>query len=101
MSAREEVMGNGMLGKALLVAVALLGSAFLLAPRALYGAEAAPWKECVDKAFAEYNDCLMENSSWFNRKLCDLQFELDVVICSAAAAGDVKKAWNEGSQEAA
>lgn len=100
MSVRGEVMGNGMLMKAVLVAVALLGSAFLLAPRALSGAEAAPWKECVDGAFAGYNDCLMESASWFNRKLCDLEFQLEVVKCSAAAAGDVKKAWNEGSDPA-
>lgn len=100
MTARVDVPGTGMLAKAVLLAVALVGAAFLFAPRDLYGAEAT-WKECVDAAFAEYNDCLMESSSWFNRKLCDLDFELEVVICSAAAAGDVKKAWQEGTNEPA
>ena len=89
-----------MFAKAVLLAVALLGSAFILAPRDLFGA-AAGWKECVDDAFADYNSCLMESSSWLSRKVCDFDFEFDIAVCTAGALGDVRKAWENGSSEPA
>jgi hypothetical protein len=52
------------------------------------------WKECMDKAFAHYNSCLMESDGWFHRKVCDLAFELDAVACAAKAAGTIRNAWN-------
>ena len=52
------------------------------------------WRECTDAAFASYNSCLMESSNWLHRKVCDLAFELDVVACSAKAAGAIRNAWN-------
>ena len=80
-----------------LASVGLLGALFLLAPREAYGAKS--WKQCVDESFAEYNECLMETTSWFNRKLCDLDWELKVALCSAYIAGDIKNAYNEGSPD--
>ena len=81
----------------LLASVGLLAALVLLAPRDAYGAKS--WKECVDESFGEYNDCLMETTSWFNRKLCDLDWELKVVLCSAYIGGDIKNAFEEGSPD--
>jgi hypothetical protein len=84
--------------RVLTAAVGLLAALFLLAPRDVRGAT-TNWKECVDEAFAGYNDCLMESTSWFNRKLCDLDWELDTALCTARALGDIKNAFNEGSSD--
>jgi hypothetical protein len=56
------------------------------------------WKECMDDALLEYNDCLMDGGGWFSRKLCDLAFEIDAVACFAVAAGNIRNAWN-GQEE--
>ncbi|HSK20959.1 MAG TPA: hypothetical protein VK912_17520 [Longimicrobiales bacterium] len=97
MSRRGEVPGGGTRMRWVLASVGLLGALFLLAPREAYGAKS--WKQCVDESFAEYNECLMETTSWFNRKLCDLDWELKVALCSAYIAGDIKNAYNEGSPD--
>ncbi|MBR9989600.1 MAG: hypothetical protein KFH98_07585 [Gemmatimonadetes bacterium] len=80
-----------------LASVGLLAVLFLLVPRDLQGAKT--WKECIDDSFAEYNECLMESTSWFNRALCDLNWELQVAVCTASAFGDIKNAYEDGSSE--
>lgn len=94
MSGQGNVMGGGTRLLAVL-ALGLAATLFLLAPRSLEGAES--WKECVDDAFLEYNDCLMESTSWFNQKLCDFNFELEFTLCSAYIVGDIKNAYEDGS----
>lgn len=93
----QRVMRDSARRALVLASVGLLAVLLLLAPRDLQGAES--WKECVDGAFAEYNDCLMESTSWFNQALCDLNWEFQVAVCTAAAFGDVKNAYEEGSGE--
>jgi hypothetical protein len=95
MSTPTKVMGRGTHLRVLIAAVAVIAAFMLLAPRPAHGA--VTWKECVDKAFAEYTSCLMESTSWFNRKLCDFDWEIKTTICSAYAIGDIRKAYNEGS----
>lgn len=99
MSRRGEVIAVGTRMRVVLASIGLLAALFLLAPGSLSGAKS--WKGCMDEAFLEYNDCLMESTSWFNRKLCDLNWELEVALCSAYIIGDIRKAYNEGSGEAA
>jgi hypothetical protein len=67
----------------------------LLTPRAL-GAQSSgtTWRDCTDRAFIDYNSCLMESDGWFHRTVCDLAFEADVVWCSAKYAGEVRNAFN-------
>lgn len=49
------------------------------------------WKGCVDDALLDYNECLMEGGGWFSQKLCDIAFQIDVVVCSATVWGTVKE----------
>jgi hypothetical protein len=92
----ETIAGSGRM-RYVLAAIGLVVALFMLAPGDALGAKT--WKECVDDAFADYNDCLMESTSWFNRTLCDLSWELEVAVCTAAKLGDIKNAYNEGSEE--
>jgi hypothetical protein len=78
----------------LAVALIAAGALYVLAPMEAAGAEAEGWKECVDEAFLGYNKCLMSASGWFEHKLCDLDWELEVAYCSAKAVGDIRNAWN-------
>lgn len=76
----------------MLAALGAAGALYLLVPADARGAEA--WKECVDEAFAGYNTCLMNSGGWFERKLCDLDWELEVALCTAKAVGEIRNAWN-------
>lgn len=96
MSGRSNV-GGGTRLRAVLASLGLLAALFLLAPRELHGE--GDWKECVDGAFLDYNDCLMESSSWFNQALCDFNFEFEVALCTAYIVGDIKEAYEEGSPD--
>jgi hypothetical protein len=78
--------GRRALAAAVAVAVAVLGVAL---PGKVSAGE---WKACVDTAFADYNSCLMSAGGKFDRWLCDIDFELDIVLCSAKFVGDVKEA---------
>jgi hypothetical protein len=95
MSAREKVAGVDMRLRALLVSVGLLAALFLLAPRDLQGAKS--WKQCIDGSFADYNSCLSSTDSRFEKFLCDVAWEIDVVVCSSRAAGDVRDGYERGS----
>ena len=95
MSAREKVTEVDMRLRVLLASVGLLAALFLMAPRDLHGAKS--WKECIDNSFAGYNSCLSSTSGRFERFLCDVAWEIDVVVCSAMAAGDVRKGYENGS----
>jgi hypothetical protein len=57
-------------------------------------AEAGEWRHCIDDAFADYNSCLMESEAWLSRKICDLSWELDVVLCTAQRLGEINAALN-------
>ena len=95
MSVRKEVMRGRAGIRALLVSFGVLG-ALLLVPRDLRG-EKSFYAQCMDDSFADYNECLMESTSWFSRALCDLSWEFDAAYCTAAAIGDVKIGYAEGS----
>lgn len=99
MSVHGMVSGGNTRLKVLLASVGLLAALLLVAPRDLSGAES--WKECVDGAFADYNSCLMESSSWFNRSLCDLNWELETAVCTAGQLGNIREAFNEGTDDTA
>jgi hypothetical protein len=88
------------IGAGHVLALALLSALTLAAPRALRGAETEetlPGTEarlCSDKAWADYNSCLMESDGWFHRKVCDLAFQADYAYCLAVYAGKIKEASN-------
>jgi hypothetical protein len=98
MSAREKVTGVDMRLRVLLASVGLLAALFLLAPRDLHGAKT--WKQCIDSSFADYNACLSATDSKFEKFLCDVAWELDVVVCSSKAVGDVRDGYENGSDPA-
>ncbi|MBR9989601.1 MAG: hypothetical protein KFH98_07590 [Gemmatimonadetes bacterium] len=50
-------------------------------PRAAGAATAAT---CMDDAWAEYNECLVEAMWEFHRKICDLEFHLAAMACARA-----------------
>lgn len=87
MSVREKVRGVDMRLRVLLASVGLLAALFLLAPRALHG---DTWKQCIDGSFADYNSCLSSTDSRFEKFLCDVAWELDVVACTSKAIGGIK-----------
>lgn len=95
MYGRGEVIHGGRRMRIVLASFGLLAALILLAPREAQGAKS--WKGCVDDAFAGYNDCLMESTSWFNQKLCDIDWEIKVTLCSAYIIGDIKDAYENGS----
>lgn len=95
MSVREKVKGVDMRLRALLVSVGLLAALFLLAPRDLHGGWS--WKDCIDDSFMGYNSCLSGTGSRFEKFLCDVSWEIEVVVCSAKAAGNVRKGYQRGS----
>lgn len=95
MTARSEVSRGRARVHAALVSLGLLAALFLLAPRDLHGAKS--FKECIDGTFADYNSCLMESTSWFNRKLCDISWEFEVAVCAAQKVGDVINGYEDGS----
>lgn len=90
MSARNEGMRGGARLRLLLASMAALIALLLLAPGRLN----ADWKSCVDESFVQYNSCLMDAGGWFERKLCDLDWEFDVALCTARAVGEIRDAWN-------
>ena len=98
MTARENVTGVDMRLRVLLASIGLLAALFLLAPRDLHGDWT--WKECIDDSFEDYNGCLSSTDSRFEKFLCDVAWELDVVVCSSKAVGDVRDGYENGSDPA-
>lgn len=74
-----------LLGAALLMAVALA------VPQRAEAAAEADYKKCFDDAWAEYNSCLLDAATKFQRLTCDIFFEADAVICGAKFVGVVTK----------
>lgn len=63
----------------ILSAAGMMLFTFTSFPRPVAAAEtAAP---CMDAAWAKYNECLVQSDLELWKKLCDLDFFLDVVIC--------------------
>ncbi|HEX6309426.1 MAG TPA: hypothetical protein VFZ69_14615 [Longimicrobiales bacterium] len=77
--------------RVLLASIGVVVALLLLLPGR---ARAGDWKECVDDAFVDYNSCLMNSGGWFDRKLCDLDWEFEVALCTAKAVGEIRNAWN-------
>ena len=48
------------------------------------------FKQCTDTAFKNYNECLMGADRWWERTLCDVAFEGDVVWCGSVYYHRVK-----------
>jgi hypothetical protein len=78
-------------GSVTALTVLTLVTVSLVAPQRV-AADGTEWRHCVDGAWGEYNGCLMESSGWFDRKVCDIAFQLDVVVCSARVIGEIKEA---------
>lgn len=95
MSVRSETSQARTRLHAAIISLGLLATLFLLAPRDLHGAKT--FKECIDDTFVDYNACLMESTSWFNQKLCDLSWEFEVAVCTAEKIGDVINGYEDGS----
>jgi hypothetical protein len=93
MSRRGEIMAGSTRTRVLLATVGLLAALLLLAP----GDARADWKSCVDKAFAKYNTCLMQSASWFERALCDANWEFDMAWCTAGTLGGIRAVYEEGN----
>jgi len=75
-------------------AVMLLAAA---APRALRAeTETQTWKECMDAEWKDYNGCLLDSATSFQRRVCDIFFEAGVTLCGAKWVGDVKRAASGG-----
>ena len=91
MSGVSERVRDGVRWRMLLAAAVVLMALLLVVPGR---ARADGWKACVDGAFVDYNTCLMISTSWFERKLCDLDWEFDVALCTARAVGGIRNAWN-------
>jgi hypothetical protein len=59
------------------------------APRIAHAemAEAGPagtdFVACQDKAWANYNSCLMNSDHEWEKKLCDIAFQADIVWCGS------------------
>lgn len=62
-------------------------------PRPAHAAE-EDWKECVDEATADYNSCLVNAVGRWDRWLCDVNWELEVALCTAEAIGKIRDAAN-------
>jgi hypothetical protein len=41
------------------------------------------FKLCTDTAWSNYNECLVTADRWYDRTLCDLAFEGDIVWCGS------------------
>lgn len=93
MSRRGEVIAGSTRRRVLLATAGLLAGLLLLAPRDA----SADWKDCVDRAFAKYNSCLMQSTSWFNRALCDVNWEFDMAYCTAGTIGGIRNIYHEGN----
>lgn len=93
MSGRGEIIAGHTRRRVLLATAGLLAALLLFAPRDAR----ADWKDCVDKAFAKYNSCLMQTSSWFERALCDLNWEFDMAYCTAGTLGGIRRIYEEGN----
>lgn len=62
----------------------------LLAPAAAPAATSSELKQCTDKAWAEYNTCLVQTSSEWERNGCDVAFSTDYAMCWAKYLGTIK-----------
>jgi hypothetical protein len=93
MHTNERSIVAGVWRHILLAGLLVLPLLVLVVPRAA-SADAGEWRECVDDAFAEYNSCLMQSELRLSRMICDLSWELDVVLCTAERLGEIRAALN-------
>jgi hypothetical protein len=61
-----------------------------LSPSPAPAAEASDLRVCTDKAWAEYNTCLVQASSEWQRTGCDVGFSADYTLCWAMYIGTIK-----------
>ena len=62
-----------LLGAVTIAALSVAGT-----PRPVTAARAA---DACAAEWARYNDCLVSASGWFTRKLCDVDFVIDIAAC--------------------
>ncbi|NJD11638.1 MAG: hypothetical protein FIB01_14790 [Gemmatimonadetes bacterium] len=62
----------------------------LLAPAPAPAAVASDLKICTDKAWADYNVCLTQTMSEWERTGCDVGFSTDYALCWARYFGVIK-----------
>jgi len=65
-------------------------SLLLLSPAPAPAAVASDLRVCTDKAWAEYNSCLVQTGSEWERTGCDVGFSTDYALCWAKYIGVVK-----------
>ncbi len=85
--------------RATLALIAFL-PALLLVPLAARASEAAEAESeqlagtqfvaCTDQAWKEYNNCLMNADRRWEKTLCDIAFDADVVYCGAVYARRIR-----------
>lgn len=62
----------------------------LLSPARAPAAEASNLKACTNGAWAEYNSCLVDSYSGWERTECDITFSSDYALCYARYFGLVR-----------
>lgn len=83
---------NRAVSGSMLMATLLFAATAVVPPRA--NAAEEDLRKCVDGAWADYNECLVGSSTSWGKKLCDIYFQAEVVLCSAKYIGEVKKSFN-------
>lgn len=79
--------GRSRVARALAVpALALL----LLSPAPAPAAEAGDLRACTDHAWADYNACLVQTQTEWERTGCDVGFSTDYALCWAKYLGVLK-----------
>lgn len=94
MTTKRMPVRQGMGRYALFGSLLVLSLVALVAPQ--LSAQSRTWRECVDDALLDYNQCLMEAGTSFSKTICDLAWEFETVRCTAEAIGDIRRAFNGG-----
>ena len=94
MRVREERRGSAMGRLAALTAVLLLlgatAPAVVVAEDVTYEEAEGPLKECLDTVTLDYNKCLMEAGTRWERFVCDLIWQAEWTACWSEIVGEIK-----------
>lgn len=56
-------------------------------PRETEAQAGTAWLACQAGAWSSYNGCLVDAGGWWDRKLCDIAFDLDMGHCAMKLIG--------------